>query len=322
MGLTFHQGIAAGEVAIYVPALLIAGFLTYKHGLGKSAGWYFLIVFSLARVLGGSTQLATINDPKNIGLLTATSILTNIGFSPLTLATLGLLSRLVESINKTQKNMHFSFSTKHLKTIEFLMTIALILGIVGGVNAGNAASKSPTGAAPTQTLSKVATAIFIVCYIATVLSTIITSLSISHAEEGEKRLLLAISLSLPFLAIRLIYSCIATFTTNKHFSLLTGSAWILLFVALLPELVVVVFYETTGLTLRAIPKDVHGNHQAVGSVSSADHFVDGPAAPKQDNVFLRIAKRTIIGRLVMAFIPSTKEKRSDVEMVGGQHYQK
>lgn len=83
-----------------------------------------------------------------------------------------------------------------------------------------------------------------------------------------------------------------------------------------------VFYETTGLTLKVLPKDVKGSHAPVGSVSSADHFVDGLVAPKQDSPLLRIAKRTIIGRLVMTLIPDTKEKRTDVEMVGGQHYQK
>ncbi|CAG8957171.1 hypothetical protein HYFRA_00009372 [Hymenoscyphus fraxineus] len=314
MGLTFHQGIAAAEVAIYIPGLFVASFLTYRHGLSRSAGWYFLIIFTLARVLGGAFQLATINDPTNTNLLTGASILANIGFSPLALATLGLLSRLVDNINRTRPSLHFGFNTRWIKMIETLLTIGLILGIVGGVDTGEAAASSPTGYAQPGSTSKAGVILFIIAYIATILVTLITSLSISAAQQGERRILLAIGLSLPFLFVRLVYSCAAIFTNERKFSLLSGSAAILLFVALIPELIVVVLYESLGLTL-------------IGSVSSAGagYVVEGQTqqwAPKRDNVVLRIAKRTIIGRIVMALIPDTKQRNLDSEMTAGRYYRK
>ncbi|CAG8975211.1 hypothetical protein HYALB_00004272 [Hymenoscyphus albidus] len=327
MGLTFHQGIAAAEVAIYIPGLLIASFLTYRHGFSRSAGWYFLIIFILARVLGGAFQLATINDPTNISLLTGASILANIGFSPLALATLGLLSRLVDNIHKTRPSLHFGFNTTWIKMIETLLTIGLILGIVGGVDTGEVATKSPTGSAQPGSISKAGVILFIIAYVATILVTLITSLSISAAEQGERRILFAIGFSLPFLLVRLVYSCTAIFTNDRKFSLLSGSAVILLCVALIPELIVVLLYESVGLTLRVIPKEQRRQHAPVGSVSSAGagYVVEGQTqqwAPKRDNVVLRIAKRTIIGRIVMALIPDTRQRNLDSEMTVGQYYRK
>jgi len=75
-------------------------------------------------------QLATINSPTNAGLYEGSAILNNIGLSPLTLAALGLLSRLITSINKST---HSFVKQYWLRVIELIVVVGLVLGIVGGV---------------------------------------------------------------------------------------------------------------------------------------------------------------------------------------------
>jgi H+/Cl- antiporter ClcA len=75
-------------------------------------------------------QLATIKSPDNASLYEGSAILNNIGLSPLTLAALGILSRLLDSINKSK---HAFVQQWWLRIIELIVLVGLILGIVGGV---------------------------------------------------------------------------------------------------------------------------------------------------------------------------------------------
>src|SRR3954467_12272430 len=100
MTISYRNGVAIGELVVYIPSFFIAFFLAFRHGFHKSSGWYFLIVFSLARIIGPCMQLAAINNPS-VSLYTGALILQNVGLSPLILATLGFLSRVIESINRT-----------------------------------------------------------------------------------------------------------------------------------------------------------------------------------------------------------------------------
>lgn len=304
MTITYRNGVSIAEIAVYIPGLAVAMLLALRHGFRKNAGWYFLIVFCLARIIGGGLQLGTINDPKNQSLYEGSAILNNIGFTPLELAALGLLSRLIDNINKSHRTM---ISTRMLKFVELILLVSMILGIVGGTNAAGDYSK--TGHFQPGSLNKVGTGLMIAAWALTVVATIMTSFSISHAEHGEKRLIVAIAFSLPFLAVRLVYSIFSTFTTNKHFNLLTGSPTVLLCVALIEEFIVVVLFEGVGLTLAKVEKPVEGTR--VPSSDSAEHALP-PQKEQQDNAALRFAKRTITGRLLMSMMPDKHNK--DVEM--------
>ncbi|KAH8588185.1 hypothetical protein B0O99DRAFT_477940, partial [Bisporella sp. PMI_857] len=270
MTFTYRNGVSVAELIVYVPCLAVALLLMFRHGFAKSAGWYFLVIFTLARIIGPCMQLATISDPTNVSLYTGYTILQNVALSPLQLAALGLLSRLLESINKSK---HTLLNTRMLKFIELVVLVGLILGIVGGINAGS--DYQTTGIYKVSSLSKTGTILFAASYIAIVAFTLIISFSISHAEAGEKRILVAIASSLPFILVRLIYSIMSAFSHNKHFSIMNGSVTVLLCVALVEELIVVLIYETMGLTLRKVVKaqegyDMEGGHQQVPSSDSRD----------------------------------------------------
>lgn len=154
-----------------------------------------------------------------------------------------------------------------MRLAEILITVGLILSIVGGINAGTDFGK--TGVYKTQTLSKVGLALFIAAFGILCAITAVLSQSIRHAEEGEKRILFAVAASLPFLLVRLLYSVLAVFASERSFSLFYGDVTILLCVALLEEAVIVAIYEGVGLTLKRVSKD----ELAGGERRSADHLM-------------------------------------------------
>ena len=305
--INYRGGVSIAEIAVYSPALVIAAYLAIRHGFGRSSGWLYLIIFALARIIGAAMQLATLASPSNISLYTGYAILQNIGLSPLMLATLGLLSRLLSNINRTH---HTLINTQFLKFIQLIVTVALILGIVGGINASSDFSK--TGKYVPGTLSKAGTALFILAYVIIAASTILISFSASHASHGERRILFAVAAALPFLLVRLVYSAMSTIANNKDFNLISGSVTIVLCVALIEEFIIVILFEGVGLTLSKIPKDDIPEGAAI--VRDANGVDYAPLPPKQQQsgagqTAKNILKKTIIGRIVTSFTDS-----NDVEM--------
>jgi hypothetical protein len=337
--LTYRNGVSIAETVVYAPSLCVAAFLAIRHGLGQNSGWLFLILFCLARIIGPCMQLATMSgeflgvipvdiheynsdldtsDPTNTSLYTGSAILQNVGLSPLMLATIGLLSRLLDSIHRSKRTF---LNTHMFLLIHLLITVGLVLGIVGGINAADSYIASGFKAYTPTDLNKAGTALFIVAYFAIVIVTILTSFHVSHAEKGEKRLFMAVVLSLPLLLVRLVYSIISTFTHNYSFNLLNGSVTVVLCMALFEEFLIVAIYEGTGLTLKKVlPKEPHyeatehtSSHGSAAPIQN-QYAGAGQASlgqPKKENAFLKVAKFTIIGRLVMAAMPS---KNQDVEM--------
>ena len=89
----YRGGVSILEIIVYVPCLFIALWLGFKHGFGRHAGWFFLILFSLIRIIGASFQLASESHPTTANF-TGAAILESVGLSPLLLATLGLIGRM------------------------------------------------------------------------------------------------------------------------------------------------------------------------------------------------------------------------------------
>ena len=275
MTIGYRQGVSVAVLIFYIPALAVAIFLSIRHGFSRASGWRFMIVFTLARVLGSCFELATISQPRNYSLYIGYATLINIALSPLEMVGFGLLSRvitvsfspllypltraytlarkaptdiflpLLQSINRS---MSTAVTPRHMKLAETLIGVGLILSIIGGINAGT--DYGNTGVYKPQSLSKVGLALFIAAFAILTATTAILSKSVQYAERGERRILLAVAASLPLLLVRLIFSALAVFANNGHFSLLYGSVTVLLFMALLEEAVVVIIYEGVGLTLR------------------------------------------------------------------------
>ena len=95
MTIGYRQGVSIAVLIFYVPALATAIFLCIRHGLRRTGAWRFMIIFTLARVLGSSLELATISQPDNHSLYIGYATLINIALSPLELVSFGLLNRVV-----------------------------------------------------------------------------------------------------------------------------------------------------------------------------------------------------------------------------------
>lgn len=89
----YRHGIAILELIAFVPSLAMAGLLAWRHGFGRTAGWFFFIIFSLLRIIGNSCYLATLNDPDNDSLYAAWAVCSSIGMSPLLFGLIYNLSR-------------------------------------------------------------------------------------------------------------------------------------------------------------------------------------------------------------------------------------
>lgn len=98
MAVDYRNGVSILLLIFYIPALAIAVFLTIRHGFSKSSGWRFMIIFTLARILCASFQLATINQPKNVSLYIGYSVLIGVAVSPLELVAFGYVHCLCSSV--------------------------------------------------------------------------------------------------------------------------------------------------------------------------------------------------------------------------------
>jgi hypothetical protein len=92
MALDYRGEVSILELMVYTCALLTSIYLSFRHRLSRNAGWIFLTIFSLVRIIGASCQLATLSSPSN-HLLTAITTLDSLGLAYLLFASLGLLSR-------------------------------------------------------------------------------------------------------------------------------------------------------------------------------------------------------------------------------------
>ncbi|KAI1102832.1 hypothetical protein F4804DRAFT_311816 [Jackrogersella minutella] len=275
VALNERDNISIAQIVIFVPTLFLGIWLSIRHGFGKSAGWFYLIVFSLARIIGASMQLATISDPTNLSLRIGAATLQNVGLSPLIMIQLALLGRALGSIRKTTT----SFVTEQrLRLVQLLALVGLILGIIGGSDSGS--DFSTTGKWTISTLSKVGTGLTIAAFVLLALSTAAVAMQLSYIEAGEKRLVLIVGLCLPFILVRLAYAAETVYGNNPDFSQLTGNVNIQLGMAVIMEIIAVAIIEAIGITLEKIPKSqgpsvAPAGYQQPWQQREADHEMGG-----------------------------------------------
>jgi hypothetical protein len=90
--LPYREDISIAQLVIFFPTVFLSVWLIFSQGLRRSAGWAFLVVFALIRIVGAITQIISESHPS-VGIFTTTIICSTIGLSPLLLCVTGLLSR-------------------------------------------------------------------------------------------------------------------------------------------------------------------------------------------------------------------------------------
>ncbi|KAK7694240.1 hypothetical protein QCA50_001420 [Cerrena zonata] len=250
MGLDERGDIAVLELIVYTPILVTSGILIFRHGLGRNAGWIYLLILSIIRIVGGSVHLASeLGDSNNTTLKIVFGILESAGLSPLLLATLGLLRTVAQRAFEGQ-------ITRLLHAFGLISGIALALSITGGTQLANAdGDQSKLDSA--SKLRHIGAILFLVLYVLVVIMHGIFWIRRHEIMKNRRKLLLGISATLPFLGVRVIYSVLASYApldpNDKgglaNFNSSTGSWYIYLMMDVLSELFVVLIYTFVGITV-------------------------------------------------------------------------
>lgn len=237
--LETYDYIAIASIVVYAVFLGGSIILCLKHGFTRSSGWLFLVFVALARIIGSSLRLATVNDPTNESLYIGWMTLNGLGLGPLILTLLGLLGRLFDSINRQGQVL---VKPVYQRLIEILMVIAIILLIIGGIKStfsiDNGQPKVDYSA-----LSYAGTVIIIIIMVMLCLEVLLAFRNQGFVYQGEHRILIAVVVCLPFVLVRLVYSCMLVFGG------VTSSVWEYFGMLIIMEMVVVLICEVLGFTL-------------------------------------------------------------------------
>ncbi|KAG1798084.1 uncharacterized protein HD556DRAFT_1525683 [Suillus plorans] len=245
------QGIlAAVTIAIYIPFLFIAIKLVMKYGKSRGDGWILLLAFSIIRLLGGVLLVAAeAITPANISLYTGGYSLESSGLSPLLLCTLGLLHSMFRTPDGSSRY------NKQVRLLQLLGMVALLLTMIGTSD-----DTSSSG----NTMRRVGVILFCALYIILVGVCVYVWTQVGFVMRYHKQLLKAVSIALPFLAIRTLYGVLSTFSSSTvsvtgstesntsdlaKFNMITGEWQIYLVMDMLMEYAVVIIYAVAGIVL-------------------------------------------------------------------------
>ncbi|KAM6478108.1 hypothetical protein HDV62DRAFT_383171 [Trichoderma sp. SZMC 28011] len=246
MTLDSHGKLALVEVIVYVPIGLFCIYNNIRHGFRRDAGWIYLTIFTIIKI-AGSIMTMEIENGKDQNLTTTAAILNTVALSPLLNASLSFLN---VGLNKSR-----SF-TRHiataLKPLHLLIIFGLILSVSGGISRTKTSQNSlDDGARELQAASGV----FALTWVLMAFACFIYMANISLVQRSAKRLIVSVTLAMPLLCIRIVYSGLnainldtssSTGHTSK-FTPVTGDWRIYLALGLVPEFGVVLLYTICGI---------------------------------------------------------------------------
>ncbi|KAK9312802.1 hypothetical protein V1524DRAFT_238868 [Lipomyces starkeyi] len=237
-GISAHGYIAIVEAAVYTIALVISVINCVRYDFKRHTGWVYLSIFCICRIVASALTIVVEES-----MITAEMIVSNIALTPLHLAALGFITT---STRLTVGDTMPQVFTKLLRFCRLALSVAVVLGIVGGVELAKDGS-SQTG----HTLSRVSVILIAVVF-AILMSLSLIFLRFATLQPHNRMLILGVTVALPFLLVRIIYSiCYAfSFSTMSKFSTLTGDWKIYLGMDVIMEFVVLAVLTTTGSLLR------------------------------------------------------------------------
>ncbi|KAJ5578586.1 uncharacterized protein N7459_007550 [Penicillium hispanicum] len=241
MTITYRHGLSIFELIVYFPSLFLASFLVFRHGLLTNAGFLFVVLFALCRIVGACCDLATISN-YSTSLFIAAAICSSIGLSPLMLVCSGLLSRANKSIKRVRGHGVLPWYASH--AFRFLTIIAMVLTIVGITN-----NMSEEALLHPDSLVKVGIILYLAAFVVLEIFLVVIALRRNSLEPGEHRILLAVAISSPFILVRVLYVLFVWFLHNSTFGLMNGNVTVQLVMSVLEEMAVIVICLGVGLTL-------------------------------------------------------------------------
>ena len=170
-------------------------------------------------------------------------------------------------------------SPTFFRAIALISLVGLIIGIVGE----NKINFNGNTIQYANSYSKAATLLFLATWVALVLMFLLLSTRLGSIQNGQKRLLIAVAISIPLILVRLIYSLVSTLGGVRKFSSISGSNTIYLCMDVLMEIGVVLVCTAIGLTLRVVQAPVHVDHEERIAMNDAPTDSQGNAAYKRVN---------------------------------------
>ncbi|KAH8654557.1 hypothetical protein BGZ60DRAFT_568364 [Tricladium varicosporioides] len=161
-------------------------YITYRHALPGLLGWVYLLAFLSLRIVGAGL---TLSDPAS----TSASTISNIGLSPLLLATSGILH---EARHYYNKNSDKKLEGLAVLSYHFFVVTALALVASGASALSNSTSAPP----PTSklTLLKIGIVILLLAWLLLVAVAYFAFLQRNRSRSvGGTRLLWSVVASLP-----------------------------------------------------------------------------------------------------------------------------
>ncbi|RPD61451.1 hypothetical protein L227DRAFT_610462 [Lentinus tigrinus ALCF2SS1-6] len=208
MALDARGIISIVEIILYLPILVISALLALRNGFTKKAGWIFLIILSIIRLIGGVTHILSQENPTSISLRVIFNIMESSGLSPLLVATLGFLGTTAQH---TLDNI--PMLPKGLKVLGFVGAGALALAVFGGIMGAKATSQSGLGTA--DTLRHASALLFLALYVCIVALTIFFWKNRQSILKYRRRLRLGIVAALPLLFVRVLYGLLSSFAPTS-----------------------------------------------------------------------------------------------------------
>ena len=124
MGVPAPVALDIIELVFYVPALVVSFLVVRRHVMKRQAGWAYLVLLSLARVIGAATGIVAAYNPSQ-QLIEASDICNSIGISMLLGAALGILSRINDNMYER------GLPQLGVRLVYAPILVGLILGILG-----------------------------------------------------------------------------------------------------------------------------------------------------------------------------------------------
>ncbi|KAJ5948200.1 hypothetical protein N7466_001215 [Penicillium verhagenii] len=239
--IDYSNGVSILQLIVYFPSIFISAFLVARHGLRTNSGFIFIVVFTLLRIIGGICDLLTINNDSK-SLYTTYAITSSIGLTPMLMACSGLLSRADGSIKKVT-----GYGLPELPTFRafrLLNIVALILCITGIT-----LNMNDNGTISSNIEAKIGMVLYIVSWVFMMVLLAILNTRRGGLEPLEKRTLLAVAISSPFILVRVIYAVLVWFLDDKTFSMTGGNETVTLVMSVLMEFAVVITILGIGITL-------------------------------------------------------------------------
>ncbi|KAJ6445373.1 acetyltransferase (GNAT) domain-containing protein [Purpureocillium lavendulum] len=246
--LDFYDRVAIATIVVFSFYLIGGVWLSVKHGFQKSSGWRFLIILSLARLIGSSLRLATIDDPTNENLYVGWMVLNGLGLGPLVAMLTGVLNRAFEGIWENRGGA-FVFRPAYQKPVDLLMLVGLILVIVGGTESDfNVPADGANPSIDYAGLTVAGIAIFVAVTGILLLEVALAAINWTYVSRGEHRIVGTVAAALPFVIVRLVYSCIEVFGD------VTPSRGEYLGMFVIMEMIIVFMCEVLGFSLDKGPR--------------------------------------------------------------------